>query len=84
MCCVNDRLLWNNFNRDNSTILSMVFMWEKNSGKPNNAIRSKLAAKSGEILEDSLEWVGLFDKFSNELSARLPIFPSSDLYTIEK
>ena len=43
-----------------------------------------LAAKSGEILEDSLEWVGLFDKFSNELSARLPIFPSSDLYTIEK
>ena len=84
MCCVNGRLLWNNFIRDRSTILSIVFIWEKNSRKTNNAIHSKLGAKSGETLEDILERVGLFDKLSNEVSARLPIFPSSDLYAIEK
>ena len=38
MCCVYCRLLWNNLILDNPTILSMVFIWEKNSGKTDNAI----------------------------------------------
>ena len=44
----------------------------------------KLDAKSGEILENILEWDGSFDEFSNKISEWLPIFPKSDLYTIEK
>ena len=45
-------------------------------------VYKKLGAKFGEILETILEWDGSFDKFSNEISERLPIFPSSNLDTI--
>ena len=47
-------------------------------------VYKKLGAKSGEILEDILEWDGSFHEISNKISARLPIFSSSDLDTIEK
>ena len=47
-------------------------------------VYKKLGAKSGEILENILEWDQSFDKFSNEISEQLPIFPSSNLDTIEK
>ena len=32
----------------------------------------KLGDKSGEILENILEWDGSFDEFENEISERLP------------
>ena len=43
-----------------------------------------LCANSGDILENILEWEGSFDEFSNETVGKLPIFPSSNLDTIEK
>ena len=47
-------------------------------------VYDSLCAKSGEILENILEWEGSFDEFSNETTENLPIFPSSNLDTIEK
>ena len=35
-------------------------------------VYKKLDEKSGEILDDILEWEGSFDKFTNEISTRLP------------
>jgi hypothetical protein len=51
-----------------------------------NALKvyDSLCANSGDILENILEWEGSFDKFSNKTVGKLPIFPSSNLDTIEK
>ena len=51
-----------------------------------NALKDydSLCANSGDILENTLEWEGSFDEFSNETAKKLPIFPSSNLDTIEK
>ena len=47
-------------------------------------VYKKLDEKSGEILDDILEWEGSFDKFTSETSTRLPISPASNLDKIEK
>ena len=86
-CWVNRSLLGNNFIWDNSTTLSLVFIWEKNSGKPNNVIHSmytKSLVLNLESLDDILEWDRSFDEFSNDITSRLPIFSASDLDMIEK
>ena len=51
-----------------------------------NALKvyDSLCANSGDILENILEWEGSFDEFSNKTVGKLPIFPSSNLDTIEK
>ena len=51
-----------------------------------NALKvyNRLCANSKDILENILEWEGLFDEFSNETVGKLSIFPSSNLDTIEK
>ena len=47
-------------------------------------VYKKLDDKSGEILDDILEWEGSFEKFTSETSTRLPISPASNLDKIEK
>ena len=64
-----------------------IHLWDnywKNQHCSALNVYERLGAKSGEILENILEWEGSFDKFSNETAERLPIFPSSILDTIEK
>ena len=66
----------------------MVSIWEKKLWRNQQCsalnVYKKLGAKFGEILENILKWDGSFDEFLNEISERLPIFPSSNLDTIEK
>ena len=47
-------------------------------------VYDSLCVYSGDILENILEWEVSFDKFSDETVDILPIFPSSNLDTIEK
>ena len=47
-------------------------------------VYDSLCANSGDILENILDWEGSFDEFSNKTVGKLPIFPSSNLDTIEK
>ena len=58
-------------------------LWRKQHCSALNVYK-RLGAKSGEILENILEWDGSFDEFSNEISERLPIFSSTNLDTIFK
>ena len=58
-------------------------MWKN---KQYNALKvyDSFCANSGDILENIPEWEGSFDEFSNKTVGKLPIFPSSNLDTIEK
>ena len=58
-------------------------LW-KNQQHNTLKVYDSLCVYSGDILENILEWEVSFDKFSDETVDISPIFPSSNLDTIEK
>ena len=58
-------------------------LWKNQQYSALNVYK-KLVAKSGAILENILKRDGSFDEFSNEISARFPLFLHNSLETIEK
>ena len=48
------------------------------------SVYNKLSTETETILESILEWEGSFNEFVKDMYSRIPLFPSSDLDTIEK
>ena len=59
-------------------------LWVNQQYNTLNVVYKKLGVETGIILENILEWNGSCDEFADDVHARIPLFLSLDLDTIEK